>query len=68
MINDINRVFRVTNQMLGYPGPRGDSHRNLQLCNVHPTGCSPTVLVEKEVITSHTYPRTEKRVGMSNTT
>jgi len=58
MIKDITNVFKVTHQILGYWGPKGDSHRKLQLPKVHPSDLSPSVLVEKLVINSQRKPST----------
>jgi hypothetical protein len=63
MIKDINNVFRVTAQMLGYSGPNGDSHKNRQLCKVHPSDLNPSVLVEKLVISNHKNPRMMRVLG-----
>ena len=67
MIKDINNVFKVTHQILGYPGPKGDSHRKLQLRKVHPSDLSPSVLVEKLVINSQRKPRRMREVGTIKT-
>jgi len=57
MIKDINNVFKVIHQILGYWGPKGDFHRKLQLLNVHPSDLSPSVLIEKLVINNQRKPR-----------
>jgi hypothetical protein len=67
MIRDITRVFRVTVQMLGYCGPKGDSHRKRQLFRVHPSDCNPSTLVEKLVISNHRKPRIMRLLGTIRT-
>lgn len=63
MIKDITNVFKVTHQILGYWGPKGDSHRKLQLPKVHPRDLNPSVLVEKLVINSQAKPRRMRALG-----
>ncbi len=63
MIKDIANVFKVTHQILGYWGPKGDFHRKLQLLKVHPSDLSPSVLVEKLVINSQRKPTRIRALG-----
>ena len=67
MTKDITKVFKVTHQILGYCGPKGDSHRKLQLRKVHPSDLSPSVLVEKLVINSQRKPSRMKALGTIKT-
>lgn len=63
MIKDITNVFKVTHQILGYWGPKGDSHKKLQLRQVHPSDLSPSVLIEKLVINSQRKPIRIRALG-----
>jgi hypothetical protein len=63
MIKDITNVFKVTHQILGYWGPKGDFHRKLQLLKVHPSDLSPSVLIEKLVINSQRKPTRMRALG-----
>jgi len=65
MIRDITSVLSVTPQILGNLGPNGDSHKNRQFASVQPSDLSPSVLVEKEVMMSHTYPTAITKLGMA---
>jgi len=67
MVKDINKVFNVTHQILGYSGPNGDSQRKLQLCKVHLSGLRPSVLVEKLVINNQRKPRMMRELEMIKT-
>jgi len=64
---DITNVFKVTCQILGYWGPKGDFHKKLQLRKVHPNDLSPSVLVEKLVISSQRKPSRMRALGTIRT-